>query len=91
MVEGHLRAGELPWIIARPSFISGSDREEFRPLERLSAPLFDLLLGAAGLFGARRFRERYRSTTATILGGALVRLALSETGANRVYESEELR
>jgi nucleoside-diphosphate-sugar epimerase len=91
LVEGCLEQGHLGYIIARPSFISGSDRQEFRPLERMGAPLFDFLLRVAGLFGARRLRERYRSTTSTILAGALVRLALNQKTASRVYESEELR
>jgi nucleoside-diphosphate-sugar epimerase len=91
LVEGCLKDGGLPYIIARPSLIAGSDREESRPLERIGAPVFDFLLRVAALFGARRLRERYRSTTSTVLAGALVRLALDPQAASRVYESEELR
>lgn len=91
MVEGRLEQGDLPYVIARPSFITGSDREESRPLERMGASLFDFLLRVAALLGARRLRERYRSTTSTILAGALVRLALNDKATSRVYQSEELR
>lgn len=91
LVEGSLEQGDLPYIIARPSFITGADREESRPMERLGAPVFDFLLRIAALFGASRLRARYRSTTSTVLAGALVRLALDEQTASRVYESEELR
>lgn len=91
LVEGHVEAGGLPYAIARPSFITGSDREEFRPLERLGAPLANFFLTIAGLFGARTLRDRYRSTTATILAAALVRLGLDRNAPSRVYQSEELR
>ena len=82
--------GPLPYVIARPSFISGPDRDEFRLGERLGAVVSDALLAVAGLFGAKRLAARYRSTTPAILGEALVRAALEPEG-NRVLESEELR
>jgi uncharacterized protein YbjT (DUF2867 family) len=91
LVERCLRDGDLPYIIARPSFISGTDRDEFRLAERLAANLTDGLLRVVGLFGARRIRERYRSTTPRVLARALVRAALESDGPSRVLESEELR
>ncbi len=91
LVEAHLMSGPLPYVIARPSFITGSDREEFRLMERVGASVTNVLLTLAGLFGATRLRDRWRSTTATVLAGALVRLALEPSTASRVYQSEELR
>jgi uncharacterized protein YbjT (DUF2867 family) len=91
LVERTLTDGDLPYLIARPSFITGPDRDEFRPGERISARISDLLLGVAGMLGARRLRERYRSTTPTVLARALVLAALDAGAANRVLESEELR
>ena len=91
LVERRLEDGDLPSIIARPSFISGPDRDEFRLAERLGVHATDLLLWLAGLLGAHRLRERYRSTTSAILADALVGLALDPHSENRVYQSEELR
>jgi len=89
--EQELRASGLPYVIARPSFITGPDREERRPLERASAAAVDAALAVAGALGGRHVRERYRSTTAPVLARALVRLALDPASANRVVESEGLR
>lgn len=90
LVERTLTDGPLPYIIARPSFITGPDRDEFRLGERLGAMLSDALLGIARLFGAHRLWARYRSTTATILAGAMVRAA-RDPRPNRILESEDLR
>jgi uncharacterized protein YbjT (DUF2867 family) len=89
--EQELRASGLPYVIARPSFITGPDREERRPLERAGAAAVDVALAVAGALGGRHVRERYRSTTAPVLARALVRLALDPAPANRVVESEGLR
>jgi uncharacterized protein YbjT (DUF2867 family) len=90
-VERALRAAALPYTIARPSFITGPDRDEFRAGERIGAAVVDGLLKGVGWFGGRRLRERYRSTTNAILARALVRLALDPAAAGRTFESEELR
>lgn len=90
-VEQALRGGTLHYTIARPSFITGPDRDEFRLGERVVARVADPLLRAARSFGARRLWERYHSTTNVILAEALVRLALDPESAGRVVESEELR
>ena len=90
LVERAVTDGPLPWIIARPSFITGPDRDEFRPGERLGAWVTDALLGVARYAGGARAWARYRSTSAPVLAGALVRAAL-DPRANRVLESEELR
>lgn len=89
-VEETVKHGELPYVIARPSFITGPDRDEFRLGERLAAKVMDGLLGLIGLLGARRTRERYRSTTSAVLARALVRAALDPGAENRVLESAEL-
>jgi len=90
-VETELRTSGLPFTIARPSFITGPDREESRPMERLGAVVSDGLLGFASVFGGRKLQARYRSTTADILGNALVRLASDPALAGQVVESEGLR
>lgn len=90
-VERELRAGSLPWIAARPSFITGPDRDEFRAGERIGAAVSDGLLAVVGLLGGGRWRDRYRSTSNGVLADALVRLAFDPSVVNRVVESEELR
>jgi uncharacterized protein YbjT (DUF2867 family) len=90
-METELLASGLPYTIARPSFISGPDRPEPRPFERLGAGLADTALFVAGAFGATKVRDRYHSTDAATLAGALVRLAFDEDSMNRIVESEDLR
>lgn len=90
-VEQALREGTVPYTIARPSFITGPDRDEARPAERVAAAVTDGVLRVAGWLGANRLRERYRSATNGELAEALVRLALDPAAAGRTVESEGLR
>ena len=90
-MEQEIEASGLPYVIARPSFITGADRDEFRLGERVAAGFTDAALAVAGLLGAARLRDRYRSTTNAILARALVRLALAPGRVNEVVESEGLR
>lgn len=90
-LERELRESGLPYLIARPAFITGGDRDERRVLERGTAVVMNGLLGALGVLGARRLRDRYRSITGRELGEGLVRVALAETGRGRVVGGDELR
>ncbi|HEY0778041.1 MAG TPA: NAD(P)H-binding protein [Gemmatirosa sp.] len=89
--EDELRAGPLPWTIVRPSFITGPDREESRPMERVGAAVVDALARPVGMLGARRVADRYRSITGSALAAALVRLADDPRAAGSVLESDALR
>jgi len=89
--EQELLQSGIPYIIARPSFIIGPDRDDKRPGELFGAKIIDGLLAFAGLLGAKKLKERYRSTSNTILANALVKLALDPEAVNKIYESEELR
>ena len=89
-VEEAVRASGLTHIIGRPSFITGPDRSESRPAEKVGAVVADGLLGVLAALGGRRLRDRYGSKTADTLGGALVRLALDPAARSGVYESEAL-
>lgn len=94
--EDAVRGSGLPWMIAQPSFIteaSGSPdgaREDRRPGERAAAAVGDCALAALGLFGARKLRSRYRSTTPDVLAAALIRLGEAPE-AGRVVSGDELR
>jgi uncharacterized protein YbjT (DUF2867 family) len=90
-MEQELRASGLPFVVARPGFITGPDRDESRPVERVGATVADAVLAVAGALGATRLRERWRSTTNTVLARALVRLALDERATAAVVESDGLR
>jgi nucleoside-diphosphate-sugar epimerase len=90
-VERVLTSGQLPFTIARPSFISGPGRDEARPGERIGSALVDGALAIAGVLGGHRLQTRYRSTTSTILATALLRLACDPSMAGRIVESEDLR
>lgn len=90
-VEECLRDSGLPHVIARPSFITGRDRDEFRPTEYYAARISDPLLAVAGRLGARRLRDRYRSTTNSQLARRLVELGLDAGQDDGVVESEALR
>jgi len=90
-MEQALMRSPLPWIIARPAFISGPDREERRPAERVASTLTDAALGALATVGIAGPRRRYGSLTGRQLAGALVRLALDPEASNRVLEARDLR
>ncbi|WP_275827939.1 NAD(P)H-binding protein [Roseisolibacter sp. H3M3-2] len=79
-VERELRASGLPWVSARPSFITGPDREESRPAERIAATVTDAALFLPRMIGARRIADRYRSTDAEELARALARLGVDGEG-----------
>jgi uncharacterized protein YbjT (DUF2867 family) len=89
--ERELAASGVPYTIARPSFITGPDRDEDRPAERFAARASDGLLALAGALGGRKLRDRYHSTTNAVLGEALVRLALDPAAANSIAEGAALR
>lgn len=90
-IERELREGSLPFVVARPAIITGADRDDPRPLERLAAAAGDAVLGVAARLGARGLAARWRSTTSGTLAAALVRLALDPAAEGRVVESGELR
>lgn len=89
--ERELIASGLPYTIARPSFITGRDRDEDRPMERLGASVGDAALSLAAALGGRALRDRYAATTPEILANALVRLALDPAAANTLAEGADLR
>lgn len=90
-LERSIEASGVAYTIARPSFITGTDREEFRAGERIAARAADALLGVAALFGAESARDRWGSLTAVKLAHALVTAAMDPGCENRVLETEELR
>jgi uncharacterized protein YbjT (DUF2867 family) len=90
-LERELRESGLPYTIARPAFVTGPDREEARPLERLAARAADGALGLAARLGAPALRARWGSMTGAELAAGLVRLAFDPAAADRVVETADLR
>lgn len=89
-VEAAVRGSGLPYLIARPGFISGSDRDEWRAGERIAATIGDASLKLLGALGAKRLATRYTSMTGAELARAMVELAGS-SDASRVAEVEDLK
>jgi nucleoside-diphosphate-sugar epimerase len=89
--EAEVRASGLPYAIARPSFVTGPDRKESRPMERAAATVSDAVLGVAAHMGGGALRARYASMSAKELAAALVSLALDEAAPAVVAETADLR
>jgi uncharacterized protein YbjT (DUF2867 family) len=89
-VEAAVIESGLPYVIARPGFITGDDRDENRMGERVAARISDKLLAGLGVLGAKRLRARYTSMTGAELGAALVELA-SKPDEAAIVENEALR
>jgi nucleoside-diphosphate-sugar epimerase len=81
----------IPYVICRPSFIIGPDRDDKRSSEIFGAKMIDGLLHIPSALGLKKFRERYRSTSNLILARALVRIALDPGSVGKNFESEQLR
>lgn len=89
--ETAIQKAELPYTIARPAIISGTNREEDRPAERFGAVVGDALLGVAAAVGLGSLRDKWASMTNVQLATAMVDLALSSDGLNRIVDARELR
>jgi len=79
----------LPWVIARPSIITG-ERDDSRIGERGAAVIGDGLLAVAGVLGGKKLRDRYQSTTPDVLASALIRLG-EATEHDRIVDGADLR
>jgi uncharacterized protein YbjT (DUF2867 family) len=87
--EEAVKTSGLPYVIARPSFITG-ERDERRMGEKTAAIVSNGLLAVAGVFGARKVRDRYRSTSPDVLASALIRLGEAPE-ADRIVDGADLR
>ena len=71
--EEVVKGSALPWVIARPSIITG-DRDESRVGEKAAGVVGDGLLAVAWVFGGKKLRAKYRTTTPDVLASALIRI-----------------
>lgn len=90
-VEAALAASELAWTVARPSFITGPDRDDQRLGERVGAAVLDGLGGLLGAVGAGSLVAGWRSIDATHLARALLRAGTDASYAGRTLEAAELQ
>ena len=90
-LEQELRASGMAWTIVRPAFITGNDREESRPLERIAGAVIDGALRVAGALGAPTLRERYSSLDARMLARGLAHYGFADSGAGRVLGAADMR
>lgn len=88
-METELRASGLPWIIARPAFITGPDRAERRVGERLGAIMSQAFFTLTDALGAN-FDARYGAMTADQLAQALVTAGFDNRTPGRVLTRFDL-
>ncbi len=91
--EQSIQSSGLPHLIVRPGFISGEDRQEDRPMERIGATLNDALFKTLGVLGAKRLERTYRSMDADELSTAILELAveLAPQRRSRIVEAHDLK
>jgi uncharacterized protein YbjT (DUF2867 family) len=89
-LEREIRESGLTALIVRPSFITGPDREESRPTERIASTVADGVLSIAALLGAHAARDRYRSIDARQLAAAMISLAIEPFTGVRTVNGEDL-
>ena len=87
--EEVVKTSGLPYVIARPSFITG-DRDERRLGEKTAAVVSNGVLAVVGVFGGRKVRDRYRSTSPDVLASALIRLGEAPE-SDRIVDGADLR
>ena len=85
-----IQNGGLPYLIARPALITGSDRPESRPLEQGAALIMDGVLTGLRWIGFGKICKQYASMSATTLGTALVQHAL-DGEPNQILAPQDLR
>ena len=88
--EALAQGAGVPWVIARPAMIVGPGRDDSRPMERAAGVVGDGLLAVVGLFGGKRLRANWRSTTPPVLAGALVTAGL-DGAPDRILSGDDLR
>lgn len=90
-MERQLREGPLPFLIAQPLFVTGSDREEQRAAERFRSAVLDGMLGVVAALGGKRWRDRFSSMTGATLAEGLVALALADLRQRVTADAATLR
>jgi uncharacterized protein YbjT (DUF2867 family) len=88
--EEAVRESGLPYVIARPGFISGGDREESRPMERFGSAVATAAASALGVVGAEKLEDKLRPRDADEMARQLANAALDTACHGETLESQEL-
>ncbi|MCA9517636.1 MAG: epimerase, partial [Myxococcales bacterium] len=88
--EDAVAGSGLPFCAVRASFVTGPDRGESRPTERVGAVVTDGLLAVAAALGGKRLKARYGSVDAERLAAVLVSLPRDEAHRGRVVTLDEV-
>lgn len=89
-IEQLLQRGPLPYVIFRPSFISGPDRDEFRPLERVGAVVTDALFSGLAGIGLRGPKTQWGSINNTDLARAMIDTAIDPASKNTIISAQDI-
>jgi len=89
--ERELRESGLPYLIVRPVFISGSDRDQRRLVERAGSIATDALLRVLALAGGAALRDRWATLSGGTLAAGMVRLALAEPEGRAFADAADIR
>ncbi|MCO4763053.1 MAG: NAD(P)H-binding protein [Myxococcales bacterium] len=90
-VEQRLESSRLPWTVARPSFITGDNRDDNRTGERVGATIADAALGGLAAMGLHTLRNKYASMRNDELAEGLIRHAFQAESAGQIIEATGLR
>jgi uncharacterized protein YbjT (DUF2867 family) len=91
-MERELAGAGLPYAVARPAIVSGSDRPEPRRAERAAAVTVDWLLKGAASVGFRGVQDKYASLDGRQLGRALAVIAAAPNlPSGEVFPASALR
>ncbi|MEE2961450.1 MAG: NAD(P)H-binding protein [Myxococcota bacterium] len=82
-LEANLMKSPIPYSIFRPAVITGDDRIESRPAERMAGKLGDCLFSGMAKIGFQGLGS-YRSLTSDQLASALVAAAFDASFENRI-------
>lgn len=89
-VEAALLSGPNPFTVVRPSFITGPDRAETRPAERVGEVFGDAVAALLRMVGNRRRAATLASISGPDLARILVELAAGPLD-RRVHELDDFR
>ena len=90
-VESHIQKTDFSWLIARPSFISGPDRKERRPMERMGSIFGDTILLAISMLGMKSPYQQYGTLSADKLAFGLIEISLNEQIHQQILETQDIR
>ncbi len=89
--ERELQESGLPYLIVRPSFISGRDRDERRVAERAASLATDTLLRVVAFAGGRTLHDRWATLSGAALAAGMVRLALDAPDGRAIVDAADIR